>query len=117
MKRKERDRRGYNSQDSDIDSNQPKSRKMDEREGNAFKVFFKMKGEGQGFGSVSPLKLSKAIKKEIGDVLHASTMNNGSLMIICKSADLQAKALKVKNLLGKGVEGFAPNENSGVIYM
>ena len=44
-KRKERDRRGYNSQDSDIDRQQVKTRKMDEKEGNYFKVFFKKKAE------------------------------------------------------------------------
>lgn len=47
-------------------------------------------------------------------VLHASTMTNGSLMIICKTAEQQAKPLKFKSLTGKGVDRFAPKEGKGI---
>lgn len=107
-----------NSTDSDTDR-QVKSRKMENNPGDEeFKVIFKVRDGKGSFGSISPLKLSSAINQEIGDIRHAKTMANGMLMIICKSSEQQKKACKVKNLNGKGVEGFIPgnNESIGVIY-
>lgn len=116
-KRKERDKRGYNLQESDIDSQKVKARRMEE--GKVYKIIMKLRGEGPGFVSICPLKLSKALNKEVGDVLHASTLTNGALMITCKTAKQQTNVLKIKSLLGKGVVEFAPKEGRcirGVIY-
>ena len=51
--------------------------------------------------------------------MHASILQNGMISIICKSARQQDKVLKIKNVLGKGVEVFKPRistEVKGVVY-
>lgn len=82
------------------------------------KVLIKANG-GSGFSSVSPLKLSKELKRELGDVIRATVLTNGMIFIICKTEFQQTKALKNKNILGKGVEVFqscSVIETKGVIY-
>jgi hypothetical protein len=59
------------------------------------------------------------LKKEMGDVMHASILQNGMIYIICQSARHQDKLLKIKNVLGKGVEVFnrqISTEVKGVVY-
>ena len=104
LKRKER---GYHSPDSDVDNSQAKAMRPDQKSDDGFKVLNKVKG-GVGFSAASPLKLTNELKKEIGDVMHASILQNGMISIICKSARQQDKVLNIKNVLGKGVEVFKP---------
>lgn len=68
------------------------------------------------FGTISPLKISSAIKREF--VSQAKTLANGMLMIMCKTAEQQTKACKVKHFSDKSVEGLIPGSNGakGVIY-
>ncbi len=47
-----------------------------------------------------PVKLSKAIEKEIGSVKGATCLNNGSVLIKCKDEIQRAKILKLKSLAG-----------------
>lgn len=107
--------RGYNSQDSDMDNPQVKAIKPNPNSDEGFRVLIKVKG-GTGFSTVSPLKLMNELKKGIGDILHASILQNGMILITCKS---ETQAFKIKTVLGKGVEVFKPQTNSevkGVMY-
>ena len=58
--------------------------------------------------------MTNELKKGIGDVMHASILQNGMISIICKSARQQDKVLNIKNVLGKGVEVFKPRISTGV---
>lgn len=49
-----------------MDSQQVKLRKVEDTEGKTYKVFFKLKEDNTGFGGISPLKLSKSLKKAVG---------------------------------------------------
>ena len=116
--RPKRKERGYHSPDSDVDNPQVKVMRPDKKSDDGFKVLIKVKG-GVGFSAASPLKLTNELKKELGDVMHASILQNGMISIICKSARQQDKVLKLKNVLGKGVEVFKPRistEVKGVVY-
>lgn len=64
-----------------------KLRKVEDNEGKTYKVFFKLKEDNAGFGGISPLKLSKALKKAVRGVIYASMLNNNSLMIIFQTPE------------------------------
>lgn len=87
--RSKRDRttRGDTSQDSNMDNLQAKVKRAEFDKEVRFKVLIKVRG-GSGFFSVSPLKLTKELKENIGDVIHATVLNNGMIK--------KKQALKIK---------------------
>ena len=46
----------------------------------------------------------------MSNILKAKKVNG--MLMVCKSADQQTKAYKVRNLSGKSVEGFIPGASS-----
>lgn len=50
---------------------------MEERK--VYKDIMKLWGEGTEFSSICLLKLLKSLSKEVGDVLHTSTLMNGAV--------------------------------------
>ncbi len=68
---------------------------MEEREIKVIITFAK-----QSEQQVHPVKLSKAIEKEIGIVKAVSCLSNGRIMIKCKDEKQKQKFLKMKTLAG-----------------
>ena len=56
-----------------------------------FKVFIALVQEGATFDVWSPIQLSKAIHKEIGEVRSVRKLRNGSLLVECKDEEQQKK--------------------------
>lgn len=51
--------------------------------------------EGCRARSKDPLKFTKIIKKQVGEVKYARILNNGNLLIGCSSEEQVGKALKM----------------------
>ena len=52
-------------------------------------VLFKLTQKGDSFEDWNPIKLTKYINKEIGEVRSAKVLRNGSLLVICKDGGQQ----------------------------
>lgn len=101
--RKSTREQGYNAQDSDMEKLQTKARRPNQN--------IEVKGV-VGYSAVSPLKLTNELKG--GNKMHASILQNGMIAILCMLEMQQAKALKIKNVLGRGAEVFKPRVNTEV---
>jgi len=51
-----------------------------ETERELFKVFVKLKHERDSFGDMNPIQLTKTLNKEIGAIMSAKILRNGSLL-------------------------------------
>ncbi|XP_037531028.1 uncharacterized protein LOC119408303 [Nematolebias whitei] len=84
-----------------------------------FKVILKLKSE-DGQEKISPIGVSKEIKKKIGDVEMVKILRDGSLLIECKDIEQKNKAFNVDNICKRVVlEKKMLGENiktRGVIY-
>ncbi|XP_013857708.1 uncharacterized protein LOC106513433 [Austrofundulus limnaeus] len=84
-----------------------------------FKVILKLKSE-EGQEKISPIGVSREIKKKIGDVEMVKILRDGSLLIECKDIEQKSKAFKVENICKRAVlEKKMLGENKktrGVIY-
>ncbi|XP_014832393.1 PREDICTED: uncharacterized protein LOC106910304 [Poecilia mexicana] len=84
-----------------------------------FKVILKLKNE-EGQDKISPIGVSREIKKKIGDVEMVKILRDGNLLIVCKDAEQKNKALNVDNICKRSVlEKKIMGENKkirGVIY-
>lgn len=69
-----------------------------------FKVFMSLAKEGTSFSEWNPIRLTKVINKEIGEVRSAKILRNGSLLIMCRDGGQQGKALRINKLEGKAVK-------------
>lgn len=68
---------------------------------------------------INPVKLTKAIKKAVGDVESAKTLRNGNIIIFCKNEKQQKVAQGIKSMLGQSVSCTVPSKRvwlKGVIY-
>ena len=78
--------------------------KVTEIKEDEFKVTVKLVEVEETFGNGNPMRLTKEISNKVGAVKLAKILRNGSLLIICKDAGQQAKALGIKKLNGKDVK-------------
>lgn len=75
------------------------------KEGNEeYNVFVRLVQEGATFEDWSPIQLTKALYKEIGEVRCAKKLRNGCLLVSCKDEAQQKKAIKVNKINGKKVK-------------
>lgn len=83
-----------------------------------FNVVVRFSGEG-GAKHLDPLKLTKIIKNQVGDVRFARVLNDGNLLIGCSSEEQCGKAQKLQSV-GKAVVTkvvkLGENGSKGVIY-
>ena len=80
------------------------------------KVMITFKKEG---GNFHPLKLTKAIEKEIGKIKFAKYLSNRRLLIFAKDQLQRDKFLKAETLNGKKINAHIPGKAAklrGVIY-
>ncbi|XP_035984310.1 uncharacterized protein LOC118557929, partial [Fundulus heteroclitus] len=70
-----------------------------------WKVTVEFKQEG---GHLHPIKLTKAIEKEIGQINSARIMNNRKILIFATSKKQQEQILKMTTLVGERVKTFIP---------
>ncbi|XP_034147858.1 uncharacterized protein LOC117594423 [Esox lucius] len=59
--------------------------------------------EGGGVGGMSPMKLTAAIHKEVGEVVGAKVVKGGDLVIECKDKEQRNRALEVKQVVRRKV--------------
>lgn len=59
------------------------------------KVILKFKEDG-GIQKVSPIVLTKELRRVVGEIKIAKVLNNGDLMIVCNSEEQRKKMLKIK---------------------
>lgn len=52
---------------------------------------------------INPVKLTKALKKAVGDIESAKTLRNGNILIFCKNEKQQKALRSVKSMLGQTV--------------
>ncbi|XP_027895304.1 uncharacterized protein LOC114158190 [Xiphophorus couchianus] len=84
-----------------------------------FKIILKLKNEEEQ-DNISPIVVSREIKKKIGDVEMVKILRDGNLLVVCKNEEQKNKALNVDNICKKTVlEKKIVGENKktrGVIY-
>ncbi|XP_038159537.1 uncharacterized protein LOC119795547 [Cyprinodon tularosa] len=84
-----------------------------------FKVILKLKNEEEK-DKISPIVVSREIKKKIGDVEMVKILRDGNLLVICKDIEQKNKALNVESICKRTVlEKKIMGENKkirGVIY-
>ncbi|XP_014835679.1 PREDICTED: uncharacterized protein LOC106913655, partial [Poecilia mexicana] len=84
-----------------------------------FKVILKLKNE-EGQDKISPIGVSREIKKKIGYVEMVKILRDGNLLLVCKDVEQKNKALNVDNICKRSVlEKKIMGENKkirGVIY-
>ncbi len=68
---------------------------MEEKRREEYVVFAKLVDEGDSFGSMTPIQLTKSLNGEIGEIKSAKVLRNGALMIMCKNERQQGKAIKM----------------------
>lgn len=86
--------------DSDSENGRHQLRRRKEE----FKVMIKFASEFES--AINPLKLTKAINDEIGQIENAKMLRGGKLLLFCKDNKQQKKALGIKMLLGKKVSSI-----------
>ncbi|XP_013859124.1 uncharacterized protein LOC106514416, partial [Austrofundulus limnaeus] len=67
-----------------------------------FKIILKFKNEEENI-QLSPIAVSRELKKKIGDIQFAKTLRDGSLLIIVKSEEQKNKILQIDNICKKSV--------------
>ncbi|MED6275833.1 hypothetical protein CHARACLAT_030479 [Characodon lateralis] len=67
-----------------------------------FKIILKLKN-GEEQDNISPIVVSREIKKKIGDVEMVKILRDGNLLVVCKNEEQKNKALKVDNICKKTV--------------
>lgn len=90
-----RKRKKTGSQGSFTDSG--KEEEVGRKNVEEFKVILKFAESGI---TVNPIKLTKALKKAVGDINSAKTLRDGNLVIMCKDEKQQKRALSIKSMLG-----------------
>lgn len=68
-----------------------------------YKVFIYMVKEGASFSDWSPIQLTKCVHKEMGEVMSAKKLRNGSLLVECIDEEQQKKSVKISKMNGQGV--------------
>ncbi|KAI2664043.1 Nucleic-acid-binding protein from transposon X-element [Labeo rohita] len=97
-KRKKKRKNKTDESDSDSGSNTEEKRREE------YVIFAKLVDEGDSFGGMNPIQLTKSLNKEIGEIKSAKVLRNGALMIVCKDEKQQGKAIKMNIINGKKVE-------------
>ncbi|XP_013883765.1 uncharacterized protein LOC106532290, partial [Austrofundulus limnaeus] len=70
-----------------------------------WKVMIEFKQEG---GQFHPIKLTKAIEKEIGRIKLAGLMNNKKILIHAENRQQQEKIVKMTTLVGETIKAYIP---------
>ncbi|CAJ1084286.1 uncharacterized protein LOC113119923 [Xyrichtys novacula] len=68
-----------------------------------YKVIIRMTQEGQSFGEWSPVKLTKAIHKVLGEVKRVKVLRSGALLVLCRDGAQQGKAIRMSRMEEKSV--------------
>lgn len=77
---------------------------VEETEREEYLVFVKLEHEGDSFGDMNPIQLTKTLNKEIGVIKSAKILRNGSLLIICMDEKQQMKVIRMNKINGKKVQ-------------
>lgn len=67
-----------------------------------FKVIVRFNREDEQI-NLSPIMLSKELRKKVGDVEVVKTLRDGNLMIICRSEEQKTKAMQIESICRKKV--------------
>ncbi|CAL9690622.1 unnamed protein product [Knipowitschia caucasica] len=93
-----------------------------EHDDEGFKIILKFKDELRKVPN--PLRLSSEIRDKIGEILHAKILSNGNVFLLCKTEAQRKKALLIKELDKRAVQGLVPGSNllsdqgaKGVVYI
>lgn len=97
-KRKKKRKNKTDESDSDRGSTTEEKRREE------YVIFAKLVDEGDSFGGMNPIQLTKSLNKEIGEIKSAKVLRNGALMIVCKDEKQQGKAIKMNIINRKKVE-------------
>lgn len=89
-------KRGLEGNSSDEDNRAVRKKIVKEE----FKIILKFRKEDEHV-NLSPMALSKELKKKLGEVDMAKILRDGSLLIICKTEEQKNKALKIDNMCKK----------------
>lgn len=91
-------------QERQVRSSGESGNEQETRNGNLdeLKVILKFKEEG-GIQKVSPIALTKDLRKLAGEIKLARVLKNGDLMIICKNEDQKRKVMGIKVICKKEV--------------
>lgn len=73
-----------------------------------FKVILKLKEGKAGFRSCNPIRLTRVLKEELGEIINARILADGNLLVFCRSAAQVTKAVSMKAIGERRVEGFVP---------
>lgn len=108
-----RKRKKIHQQNSDSDKEVSIRKDVKRNEGHKVIVTF------ESPGSRNPLKISEALKSKLGNIVYAKTLQDGSIMVICKDEAQKVKALQIKSLAGYTVKCSSWKERRvvrGVVY-
>lgn len=78
---------------------------MENDQENIWKVIIEFNQDG---GHYHPIKLTKAIEKEIGKIIFARFMSNKRILIYATSKQQQEKVLKMSSLQGERMKAHIP---------
>jgi hypothetical protein len=91
-------KRGLEGNSSDEDNRVVRKKMVTEE----YKIILKFRKEDENV-TLSPIALSKELRKKIGEVDTAKILRDGSLLVICKTEDQKNKALKMDSVGKKKV--------------
>lgn len=100
VRNKKRKKNGNRSEESDFEERAAVTEERREE----FKVIASLAQEGASFRDWNPMRLTKSINKEIGEVRSAKILRNGLLLIICRDGGQQRRALRMYKIDGKEVQ-------------
>ena len=102
--RKNKRKKGGNTHSDESNSEGERRERVVGNRQQEFMVVVKLAQEGASFGVWNPIRLTKSISKEIGEVMSAKVLRNGSMLIKCRDREQQGKAKTMSTVEGKKVE-------------
>ncbi|XP_067281993.1 uncharacterized protein [Pseudorasbora parva] len=97
-KRKKKRKDKTDESDSDRESNIQDERREE------YVIFAKLVDEGDSFGGMNPMQLTKSLNREIGEIKSAKVLRNGALLVVCKDERQMGRAIKINMINKKKVE-------------
>lgn len=100
VRNNKRKKRGNRSEDSDSEGGAAVAGERREE----FKVIASLVQKGASFSDWNPIRLTKIISREIGEVRSAKILRNGALLIICRDEGQQKRAIRMNKIEDREVQ-------------
>ncbi|XP_059186385.1 uncharacterized protein LOC131969355 [Centropristis striata] len=107
-KRKEREQKGRTSVSEETDSEQAKKGEEEH------KIIITLEQEGASFGEWNPVRITKAINKQVGEVKSAKVLRSGALLVFCRDSAQLGRAIRLNKIEGKKVLATLAKSGGGL---